>query len=391
MNVLFLSTNFPTRREPNLATYIHEYARSLALKHNVTIVYPQQLGAPGVGDEPFSEEVLVEPRIRLVNYTYSHLPKTWMLSYLAAYRKVWRRIRSEWKIDVIYAHIVIPAGVAAVLLGKAFRIPVILTEHWGPVGQWFKVPSQPPSLLHATLKYTYRQADYLTAVSDSLAAEIDEAFGAPAHGKLDYPVDCSLFYPETPPPQDVPPRVLCVTRAHSWDWRKGVPDLLAAWKLVSERTSGKVYLDIVGEQVENLAPQVEALGISETCILHRWRPASELAPLMRRSALLVIPSLYETFGRSGMEALASGVPVVATQCGGPNEYVKEGTGLLVPSGNPRALAEGVLAGLERDRFLPPEELARRTRERFSYKTICERFTDVATALINDRRAQQSCS
>jgi len=389
MNVLFLPSHFPSKREPHRATYVYEYARSLALEHNVTIVYPQQLGTPGVGDEPFSEEALLEPRIRLVNYTYSQLPKSWVLSYLSAYRKVWRRIRREWKIDVIYAHIVMPAGVAAVLLGKALRIPVMLTEHWGPVSQWFKVPSQPWSLQRATLKYTYGQVDYLTAVSSSLAEEISEAFGAPAHGKLDYPLDCDLFYPELHQPQDVSAlHALCVTRGHSWDWRKGVPDLLAAWALVAQRTSGKVYLDIVGEEVEKLAPQVAALGISETCLLHPWRPAAELAPLMRRAALLIIPSRYETFGRSGMEALASGVPVVATRCGGPNEYVEEGTGLLVPSGDPHALAEGILAGLERDRFLPPEELARRTRKRFSYETICVRFTEAATALINDKRARQ---
>lgn len=378
MNVLLIPSSFPTKREPWPGSFIYEYARSLALQHNVTVVYPQQLGDQGVGNEPFFTEEWLEPRIRLVNYTYSHLPKSWLLSYLSAFRRVWRRIRREWKVDVIHAHVVMPAGVAALLLRQLLRIPVILTEHWGPVRDWLEETSTPPKLQYATLQRVYRKVDYLSTVSRSLADEIYEVFGATTHGRIDNPIDCALFYPD--PTGQAARRVLCVTRGR-FDPRKGVPNLLDAWRIVSERTRGAVYLDIVGPGTEELRPQVEARGIGQTCRLLPWTPAPDLAPLMRSAALVVIPSRYETFGRSGVEALASGVPVVATRCGGPNEYVEEGTGLLVPIDDPPALAEGILAGLQRSDFLPPEELARRTRERFSYEAVCHRFTEVAQALL----------
>ncbi len=382
MNILLVPSVFPTKRELWPGLYVYEYARSLALRHNVTVVYPQQLGSPRVGDTPFFTDELLEPRIRLINYTYSHLSKSWILSYLAAFRKVWRRIHREWEIDIIFAHIVVPAGLSAVMLRSFFRIPVVLTEHWGPVAAWVEeAPASQKKLQYRALKYAYRKADYLTAVSESLAGEIKDVFGVSVDGKLDYPIDCQLFHPQAEPLTEAAPRVLCVTRGH-YDPRKGVPNLLAAWEIVSRRTNGSVFLDIVGPDVEQLIPQIEALGISQTIRLLPWRPASELAPLMRISALVVIPSRYETFGRSGAEALASGVPVVATRCGGSEEYVEEGTGLLVPTENPDALAEGILAGLKRSDFLPPEELARRVRERFGHEAICQRFTEVATELTN---------
>jgi glycosyltransferase involved in cell wall biosynthesis len=379
MNVLLIPSFFPTRREPWPGSYVREYARSLALQHHVTVVYPQQLRSSGVGDQPFFNEELLEPQIRFVNYSYSQLPKSWVLSYLAAFRKVWRRIRSEWKIDVIYAHVVMPAGLAALMLGRLLRIPVILTEHWGPTRDLLKEPSTPPKLHYAMLKYVYRKVDYLSAVSGSLADEIYEIFGATVDGRLYNPVDCSVFYPAKT--GQASRRVLCVTRGRG-DPRKGLPNLFAAWKIVAQRAGGAVHLDIVGPDTDKLRPQIQAAGIEKTCRVFPWTPASELAPLMRNSALVVIPSRYETFARSGVEALACGVPVVATKCGGPNEYVEEGTGVLVPTNDPEALAAGILAGLRREDFLPPEELARRTRERFSYEAVCQRFTEVAQTLVN---------
>ncbi|MGZ5435796.1 MAG: glycosyltransferase [Pyrinomonadaceae bacterium] len=380
MNVLLIPSSFPTRREKWHGSYVHEFARSLALQHSVTVLYPQQLGSPGVGDEPFFIDEFLEPGIRLINYTYSHLPKSWLFSYIAAFRKVFHRVHSQARIDVIFAHVVLPAGAAAVVWGRRLKIPVILTEHWGPAEDWLKQSGLPRSLMRALLRKTYRRVDYLTAVSESLADEIREVFGVSVCGKLDQPIDCDVFHPAARS-VDAPPRVVCVTRGKP-DPRKGNTNLLAAWKIVAQRTHGSVGLDIVGPDVEELAPLIEAEGLRATCRLLPWRPAPDLAILIRNSALVVIPSRYETFGRSGVEALACGVPVVATRCGGPNEYVEEGTGVLVPTDDPEALAAGILAGLRREDFLPPEELARRTRERFSYEAVCRRFTEVAQTLVN---------
>ncbi|MBV8857740.1 MAG: glycosyltransferase family 4 protein [Acidobacteria bacterium] len=386
MNILLIPSVFPTRRELWPGLYVYEYARSLALKHDVTVVYPQQLGSPRVGAEPFHDEDRLAPRILRVNYTYTHVPKSWVLSYLAAFRRVLRRVRREWKIDVVYAHVVMPAGLSALMLKRLFGLPFVLTEHWGPVRNW--VDEAPPSqkkMLSWGLRHAYADADYRTAVSDSLAAEIREEFGVSVDGKLDYPIDCDMFRPAAPGEEDgaaQPPRVLCVTRGH-YDPRKGVANLLDAWQRVAQSSNGAgaAQLDIVGPDVELLAPRVEGLRVGASVNLLPWVPPAELAPLIRRSALVVIPSSYETFGRSGAEALASGVPVVATRCGGPEEYVHEGTGLLVPKEDPAALAEGIRAGLERERFLPAEELARRTRGRFGHEVICERFTEVAEKIV----------
>ena len=380
MNVLILTSAFPTMRESWRGTYVLECARSLALHHNVTVVYPEQLSAPNVGNKPFFIDEYLQARVRFLNFTYTHFPKTWLVSYVAAFRKVLYRINAEQRVDVIFAHVVLPAGAAAVVWGRRLNVPVILTEHWGPAGDWLKQTPIPPRLMRAIIGKIYRRADYLTAVSDSLAEDIFRTFGTHVDAKFDQPIDCEVFRPQGDNVTPEPRRVLCVTRAD--DPRKGVPNLLAAWKIVAREMADSVCLQIVAPDVRRLAAQVERNGIATSCELVASIPPSGLATLFQKASLIVIPSRYETFGRTGAEGLACGVPVVSTRCGGPAEYITEGTGLMVPAENPGALAEAIMVALQRrDKFLPPRELARRICERFSYESVCQRFTELAESLI----------
>jgi glycosyltransferase involved in cell wall biosynthesis len=83
-------------------------------------------------------------------------------------------------------------------------------------------------------------------------------------------------------------------------------------------------------------------------------PWQQLADLYRRASVFVMPSFYETFGISVIEAMAFGLPVVATRTGGLPEVVDDGvTGILVPAGDAEALADALI------RLLRDPDLRRR--------------------------------
>jgi glycosyltransferase involved in cell wall biosynthesis len=125
---------------------------------------------------------------------------------------------------------------------------------------------------------------------------------------------------------------------------KGIDVLLDAWALVAAQHPGAV-LRIAG--IGTLAGEVtsRAAALDGVAILGALRP-DEVRALLDRSGVVVVPSRSEGLGRVILEAFARGRPVVASAVGGIPELVDETTGILVPPGDPGALAEGIGALLE---------------------------------------------
>lgn len=144
---------------------------------------------------------------------------------------------------------------------------------------------------------------------------------------------------------------------------------------------GDLHLLLVGEGPERgaLAKQARSLGLAERVHFAGRRDREEVAALLHIAAVFVLPSYYEGFGIAVLEAQAAGVPVVASDVGGVREVLAGGrTGLLVPAGDPRALARAVGRVLE-DRALA-RRLARAARKRvteeFTVERMVERYREV---------------
>ena len=88
--------------------------------------------------------------------------------------------------------------------------------------------------------------------------------------------------------------------------------------------------------------------------------------------MVVLPSRAESFGAVLVEALASGTPVVATRCGGPEDIVADEVGRLVPSDAPEALADALAAVLDQAEAFPPERLREYALSRFGLERVVDR-------------------
>jgi glycosyltransferase involved in cell wall biosynthesis len=134
-----------------------------------------------------------------------------------------------------------------------------------------------------------------------------------------------------------PIRVLTVRRLVP---RNGVDVLVEAWRLAGLGSAAELLIGGIGPELGALRrqaasqPQVRFLGRI---------PHDDLPALYRSADLVVVPSVSgEGFGLVAAEALASGVPVVATDGGATPEVVRDGVdGMIVPAGNAEALAEAL--------------------------------------------------
>jgi glycosyltransferase involved in cell wall biosynthesis len=123
---------------------------------------------------------------------------------------------------------------------------------------------------------------------------------------------------------------------------KGIDRLIDAAKAVAEAIPQARFL-VVGDgpQREALLSRVRRLELGERCIFTGLR--SDVPQILPAFDLFVLPSLSEALGIAVIEALASGVPVVASRVGGVPEVVIHGeTGLLVPPGDATQLAQAIL-------------------------------------------------
>jgi glycosyltransferase involved in cell wall biosynthesis len=140
-----------------------------------------------------------------------------------------------------------------------------------------------------------------------------------------------------PFPQLPRPRVLAAGRLHEL---KGLDVLLAAWPEVVARKPAHLLIAGSGPLEGALRRQIAELAISDSVTLCGFR--TDVPRLLAWSGLCVQPSRWEGFGLAAAEAMAAGLPVVATDIPEVREVVVDGvTGLRVPPDDPPALAEAI--------------------------------------------------
>jgi len=197
-------------------------------------------------------------------------------------------------------------------------------------------------------------------------------------------VDVSLFSPGERR-NGTPPRLLTVGLLDTP--RKGLDVLLEAFARLRDVGGAPVFrADIVGDGA--LRPEYEALaarlGLSDVVRFRGLLPKAEIAELMRGSDLFVLGSRYENNPCVVIEAMATGLPVVATAVGGVPELVDSETGSLAPPLDPAALGDRIGDALARIGSFDRKLIARRSRERFSRESVGAELASTYEALVAER-------
>ena len=109
----------------------------------------------------------------------------------------------------------------------------------------------------------------------------------------------------------------------------------------------------------------ERLGVADRVEFTGFLPQTECAPRLREALALVLPSIYECGGAVVLEAMASGIPVIATNWGGPADYLDQSCGFLVEPTSRQAMVEGFAAAMAKLIAEPQlrDKLGARGRER----------------------------
>ncbi|SRX75623.1 glycosyltransferase family 4 protein [Aequorivita antarctica] len=135
--------------------------------------------------------------------------------------------------------------------------------------------------------------------------------------------------------------ILSIGRSH---WKKGYDYALRCCKVLKEKNVHFHYTIIGGAGDEELQFLVNDLGLQDYVKLEGRKPQMEVFRLMREASVLLMPSLEEGIPNVVVEAMAIGLPVISTDCGGISELISDKmNGWIVPNRDPNAMADAIEA------------------------------------------------
>lgn len=266
------------------------------------------------------------------------------LSHTASAIPLLRRLRP----DVIHTHDLYSPTTIACLAKGLTRAGVVAKSNCG--GEFGNVQRMQHKRLGPTrLRIFRRMVDAFVVISDEIDDEL-ASIGVPADKRVRVPngVDITRYSPAVGTEraglraalgQGDAPLVVYTGRFHR---QKGTDVLLRAWPLVmAQRPDARLLL--VGTPRD---PDVPSWDTDQPGVVLTG-PVNDVAPILRAADVFVNASRAEGLSNSVLEALAVGLPVVATDIGGNRELITpERTGLLVPPEDEGALAAGILRGLD---------------------------------------------
>jgi glycosyltransferase involved in cell wall biosynthesis len=360
MKVLVFTSLFPNNVWPHHGVFIQERMTRVAALPGVSLRVvapvpyfpPLRLGARWLYSQVAREETI--EGLPVAHPRYFMIPKIaagWhgplMARSLLPYM---RSVRATFDFDVIDAHYVYPDGFAAVEIGRALGVPVVVSARGSDINLFREIPSVRPRL-----ERTLEEASGLIAVSEALRRAMRE-LGAPA-GKVHVipnGVDALTFHPvpreaarERTGSSPVGKLVLAVGHLVL---NKGFDRLLGAFRgLLNLGGYEDVRVAIVGEGVYRkelerlvgfygLGDRVRLVGEIAHAELRFWYSAADLSCLFSRR---------EGWPNVVLESMACGTPVLATPVGGVPEILGNGPAGALAEGDDEALARALAAALDR--------------------------------------------
>lgn len=382
MRIYIIARGYPSKIDPTWGCFEKEQAEALnKLGHQVIILsvdtrfrfYWRRLGI-----QHFEQNNMAIYNIFLLPYALLFfIPKyfknrfyAWQLEIL--YK---RAVRKYGRPEILYSHYLHNTQ-RAIRIHQKYAIPLVAVEHWS------KMAFNPiPKNVIKLAKQVYSSIDQLITVSSTLQNNIRKQV------QQDSIVVPNMIGQE-----------FCYQVSHRNDHTFRI---ISTGRLVPEKRfdllikafaniNQNLELTIIGNgpQKTQLQQLINKLHIENKVHLLGYKTKHEIVSLLQNSDLFVLPSQSETFGVAYVEALACGLPIIATDCGGPIDFVTQENGLLIPIDNLDALVKSILLMINNKQQYNRQTIALDCQSRFSSNTIAKKITTIFEKTIKKAKDHQ---
>jgi glycosyltransferase involved in cell wall biosynthesis len=319
MKIFIISQGVPSGSAP--LNGIFAWDQALALKklgHEVSVM---ALDFRRVFDRRFGKQYFKKDGINVYQYSlHTGIYRRFLHILGRVCAKVYRdMVKEQGEPDVVHSHFYFMGAILA-SMPKRPACPVVITEHSSKLNKDASLISELDKKL-ARMAYDY--ADGVIAVSNALAKKL----------KTNFSVDAEVI-----PDMFNLPKVEPVAKDDN------VFRVVSVGRIVR----GKGFFKLVNAFYQAQIPENSELiiigdgplkeFIQEGLVNHRTRlvglkSREEIVRYLQSADMFALLSQSETFGVSCIEALSVGLPVLVTRCGGPEDFINESNGMLVPVGD----------------------------------------------------------
>lgn len=363
MHVLTVTTFFPNAAKRQRSVFVKNLVEAMKRRCHVDVISPVPYAPPFDLKPEWREQRTIPAFDSIDGINVEHprfvvLPKLGWFSgfgyFLGILRTLRQHIKSGRRI-VVHAHCAYPDAVGVALAAKLLRFPYVVTAHGSDINVYAEQRT-----LRFQIRWALRHAAGVIAVSGALEAKIVHLTGAAKTEIACIPCaafDPRVFYPRSRPDAraalEVDPHARLVVFVGLLVPIKGVEFLIDAWAEL--RLRGKLgetdRLVILGDGPcrDRLERQMTKAGLADSIRFAGTVNQINVARWIAAANLLCLPSINEGTPNVIVEALASGVPVVASRVGGIPDLIRDGeNGLLIAPTNSLALADALERALGRE-------------------------------------------
>jgi glycosyltransferase involved in cell wall biosynthesis len=386
--VLWLASWYPNASEPFSGDFIKRQAEAVSIYQPLKIIFVGKYspGHPSLETDQSKPENTPESLQEFILY-YPSGGNSNMISRLRSlyvyFRKHLKIIKQLQKInelpDLVHVQVAMKAGLIALYLKWKYKIPYVLTEHWSGYYSQARDSLFKKSLLARNLtKLILKKAERFLPVSEALGNQINHKWIQIAYQKIPNTVNTRLFFPAENPPAD---RFRFI-HISSLLYPKNPEGIIRSFiELIQQGFQADIVF--VGPLNPLLNEILSTNGLSPDKILFTGEiPYEQVGIELRKSSALVMFSYYENMPCVILEALCTGIPVIATRVGGVPEVIQADNGILINSGDEKELLEAMKKMMLNHGFYDKNKISRRATTEFSYETVGKEIIEVYNSVLD---------
>lgn len=371
---------YPYDKDPQFGVFIQKQAAAIACYHDI-VVYSSHSHSSNSREKKYELEFSEKNKVKEYRMYYRKSTGIFAiiqntLSYLIAWKKAREVIwKNHGKPGILHAYILLRPAVLAYICSKVYRTPYVVSEQWsGYTNGNFERQS---FLRRWTGKFIFAQARERIAVSDFLRSSLER------HGfKTPIRVIPNVIEVQGKSFKKESDKIRILVVADLVDEIKNISGTIRAFASVLNKIEN-LTLEIIGHGPDEikLKELASVLRINPTAIhFSGLKSNAEVYEALHNSDFLVMNSRFETFSLICAEALSCGKPVIATRCGGPEEFINETNGILIPAADDESLENAMEKMARTFTNYDPHSLIQDSTRKFSAETVGKMLCEVYKAI-----------